>query len=179
MTLEVTRNIAQDLRAMIDKEISEAGPVWTSAEIAARVVAKLRVYDPELLAKWLDANAVPVVRETVNAISRAERSAIRQKPLGPVARFEAAVRRYEEGDKTALSQWLGVDYVINDENQRKRLGDMERDDLLYAATAYTKRAKYSSMQAAFLRALAERVGAGTVNQVFDDEQLSRLWRSLS
>jgi hypothetical protein len=177
--ITMSRNIAQDLRAMIDKEISEAGPVWTAAEIAARVVAKLRVYDPELLTKWLDAHAVPVVRETVNAISRAERTAVRARPLKSTSKFQQAVARHEGGDKTALSGWLSTDYVVNDDNQRKRLGDMERHDLLYAASAYTKRAKYSSMQAAFLRALSERVGSGTVEQVFSDEDLARLWHSLS
>jgi len=174
-----SRNVAQDLRELIEKEISEAGPVWTAAEIAARIVTKLRVYDPELLTKWLDAHAVNVIRETVNAISRADRTAMRQKPLGTVAKFEAALKRYGAGDKSALSGWLSTDYVINDDNQRKRLSDMEREDLLYAASAYTKRAQYSSMQATFLRVLADQVGAGTVEQTFDDEQLSRLWRSLS
>lgn len=179
MTLMQDRNVAQDIRAMIEKEISEAGPVWTAAEIAARVVTKLRVYDPELLTKWLDIHAVNVVREAVNSISRVGRTVTRQRNLGPVARFEAAVKRHEQGDRTALSGWLGTDYVINSDNQRKRLSDMEREDLLYAASTYTKRAEYSSMQATFLRILADRVGAGTVEQVFDDEQLSRLWRSLS
>jgi len=179
MVIISDRNLAQDLRKMIEKEISEAGPVWTAAEIAARVVTKLRVYDPELLAKWLDVNAVPVMRETVNSISRAGRTITRQRNIGPTARFEAAVKRHEQGDKTALSGWLATDYVINEENQRKRLSDMEKEDLLYAASTYTKRAEYSTMQATFLRILADKVGAGTVEQVFDDEQLSRLWRSLS
>jgi hypothetical protein len=179
MTIDISRDLAGSLRLIIDQEIEKAGPVWTSAEVAARVVTHLRINDPELLAKWLDAQAVPIIRGAITSIRASRRASAAGARNKSASVFQEAVRKYEAGDESALSPWLDTDFVINQDQQRKRLGDMEQEDLVYAAEAYTDQARYSTMKAAFLRAIANRVGAGTVEQVFSNEDLARLWRSLA
>jgi hypothetical protein len=175
------RDMANDIRRVIDEEIEGSGPTWSSGSVAIRVVERLQREDPELLTKWLNLLAVQIIRTEITAIAkelRSEAKRITESKGGSI--FSAAVSKYEGGDKTALGAWLNTIYIVNNENQRRRLRDMDAEDLLFAATDYTNRAQVNAMQAAFLRAIANRLGgARTVGDVFSDEELTKLWRSLS
>ena len=173
--------LVERMREIVDEALEEAGPSWTSALVAQGVVTRLREMDPELLNKWLDLQAEQVVRTMINDILRQRRSQARveSEQRKATSVFNDATRRFEAGDKTALGAWLNSVYVVDTDNTRKRLGEMEREELLFVASYYTERARFSAMQAAFLKAIAEKVGAGTVSDRFTDEDLSRLWRSLT
>jgi hypothetical protein len=55
---------------------------------------------------------------------------------------------------------------------------MDQQDLEFAIKDYTERARVNALQAAFLKALANRVGARTVGETFSDEELARMWNSI-
>jgi len=180
MRFTTSRDIAHDVRRVIDEEITRAGPTWSAGLVALRVVERLREKDPELLTKWLETLAIDVVRKEIADIARLQKHEARRLSIpASTSVFSSAVERFEKGETKALAAWMETIYVVNTENSRKKLRDMDHDDLLYAASDYTNRARTNAMQAAFLRAVAEKVGARTVGEVYDDEELSRLWRSLT
>jgi hypothetical protein len=180
MRFTTGRDIAHDVRHVIDEEIIKAGPTWSAGYVALRVVERLREEDPELLTKWLETLAIGVVRKEITDIARLQKHEARRQSISVTTSvFSSAVERYEKGETRALAAWMETVYVVNTENSRKKLRDMDHDDLLYAASDYTDRARANAMQAAFLRAVAEKVGAKTVGEVYDDEELTRLWRSLT
>lgn len=177
--ISVTRNVPHEMRDQIAKELDRAGPVWTAAGVAVSLVERLAEEDPELLAKWLETQAVRIVREAVASMDRAKR-------LGPrhathrASVFVKAITAYEESDQDSshLAAWLDTSFVVSTENHRKNLASMDRDDLTFAASRYTALARTNAMQAAFLRALANEVGARTVGEVFTEQELSRMWQGL-
>jgi len=177
MYVSLKRNLAREVREAVDKELEAAGDTFIAGVVASRVVARLRQDDPELLAKFLDQHAEPIFTRMVGDITRAQRSHARAVSSRSV--FAGALERYESGETEALGAWLDTIYVVTLGQQRKHLRDMDQEDLVYAARDYTDRAKSNASQAAFLRALADRVGARTVGEVFTDEELSRMWNSLA
>lgn len=176
------RNLNRDLNEVIRDEIKRAGDSYVAAAVALNVVERLREQDPELLTKFLDQHAVTVIhREILNLEGSKKfqaRASSERTEKAKASVFSNAVSRYEGGQKQALTPWLDTVYVVTSNNLRRRLADMDKEDLEYAANQYINRARANELQAAFLRALANRVGAGTVADVLEEEQLSRIWRSL-
>lgn len=175
MKINISGDVAGQVRRIADEEIERAGPTWTTGAVALAIVERLRVENPVLLEKWLEIHAVEAVRTMVNTIHRNARYEAR---AASDSVFRDAVVRHQLGDTKALAPWLETVYVVTTGYQRKKLAEMDRSDLQFAASTYTKRAKTNAMQAAFLRAIADRIGDMTVGEVYDDEQLARLWRSL-
>jgi len=179
----IARDVTEDMRRAIEKELEHyTGSPWVAGAVAVELVERLRRDDPELLNKWLEQQAVRVVREAIVGFEAAHRQqarahAERQKPPSV---FRKALTRYEETGhrKEVLAAWLDTTFIVTTGNQRKMLGDMTKDELHFAADRYQLVARTSTMQAAFLRALAERVGAKLVSEVFDEEELSRIWREI-
>lgn len=173
------RNLNRDLNEVIREEITRAGDAYIAAAVALNVVERLREQDPELLNKFLDQNAVSIVHRAILDLEGSKRLAARASAENKkVSVFQNAVSRYEEGQKAALTSWLDTVYVVTSDNLRRRLADMDKEELEFAAARYSDRARANELQAAFLRALAKKVGAGTVADVYEEEELSRLWRSL-
>lgn len=181
MRINVHRNLATDIREVVEQEVDAAGGSYIAGIIAVNVVERLRRDDPELLTKFLDQNAIIIIRSMVNDIARSNRHRARSMSTRErsASVFADAVHRFEEGDDKALAPWLDTVYVVTTANQRKQLRDMDKDDLEYAASDYTARAETNAAQAAFLRALANKVGARTVGDMYTDEELARMWRSLA
>jgi hypothetical protein len=157
------------IRALID---SEAHGAYNARDVAAQVVAKLRATDPELLAQWLDAQAVQVMYAAINTRDRSLRAHVRRSTAA--AAFERDVAAGPE----AMGRWLEVPYSV-DQGVRKPLGDMDAHDLSAAARAYGMRAIDNRMVEAFLLALSRRVGNGTVRDHYSDEQLGKMWLSIT
>ena len=170
------RDLAHDIRAIVDDELDRAGGTYVAGIIAGRVVTRLREEDPELLAKFLDQHAVSIITRMVGDISRAQKTYARAN--SGKQQFAKALERHEAGEPRALAAWLDTMYVVTTDEQRKRLRDMDKDDLEYAVQDYTNRAQTNAMQATFLRALAKKVGARLVGEVFSDEELGNMWGSL-
>jgi hypothetical protein len=170
----VAREVVREMRELIDQRT--AGIQYQAPTVAHEIVEHLRENDPELLIKWLYAQAERFVLQSINDRDRSVRATART--AAPRRDFAEAIEAHERGDSTVLSGWLSVPFVLED-GTRKRLADMEREDLTSVSNSYAERARQNQMQATFLRALADKVGAGTVKDFFTDEDLSRMWRSLS
>ena len=171
----VYRDYAADMRRLINGETAE-GP-YVAAQVAQHIVHKLREIDPDLLQGWLDLQAAEIVRNAIARRDAARRVHARQ--IAKRLRFADAAKRFAEGDTTAFGEFLDIVHVVEG-GLRKRLAEMNGKELVFAAEAYSKRAAENSLHAAFLTAIAEKVGSrATVQQRFDNEKLSKLWLLLA
>lgn len=170
----MSRNFAADMRTVIDAETAH-GP-YVSAVVAAHIVEKLDATDPELLNGWLREQAVNFLRHAINLRDCSVRSHARATATRSV--FRDAAEKAEAGDMEALGTFLSVVHVIED-GSRMRLAEMRRPELVYVAETYDRRAAENALQAAFLGALARKVGKGKVSDHFDETKLADLWNSIS
>lgn len=170
----MSRDYAAEMRALIDKE---ATGTYASPLVARDIVEKLRANDPELLQGWLDDQAVNFVRHAINLRDSGTRTHNRVTASRSV--FRKAAEAAEAGDDEELrTHFLNEVYVIGN-GMRAPLRDMAADDLVFAADSFAKRAKDNVMREAFLRALARKVRNRRVGDVFDEEKLASLWRSIT
>ena len=163
----MSRDYAAEMRAVIDAEFhdGDAAPV-----VAARIVDKLRATDADLLNGWLAANAVSFVRD---AIAYGERSARAHNRA--VARRGVFADAATGGDVTSF---LSTRYVVDGDGHRMALAAMGGPQLRFVAAEYDADAKAARFEAAFMRALAKKVGGGTVADHFTEQQITDLRRSL-
>lgn len=171
----MSRDFAGEMGAVIDAEIGE-GP-FVSAVVASHIVDKLRATDPDLLSGWLDFQAVGILRDAISTRERSVRSharAVRGRSV-----FANAAEQAEGGNAAALGAFLDIRYVVDDQNTRVRLADMDRSALIFAADDYRRQANENLMEEAFLRALAKRVGRRTVKDVYSEAQIAAMWSGLA
>jgi hypothetical protein len=166
----VARDHAAEVRALIDSETTGS---YNARDIAARIVAKLEATDPDLLAGWLQTQATTVMYAAINQ---------RDRSLRGHARTAAAAAAFEadavSGDPQAMGRWLDLPYSVEN-GVRKPLGDMTAADLIAASQSYNRRAVENRMVGAFLTALSRRVGRGVVREHYTDDQLGRMWLSIT
>lgn len=166
------RDFATDMRRLIDKERTGNGS-YNASVMAHEIANRLLSEDRELLYGWLEAHAVPTIRAAIVAIDAASRSYARKDNVTSL--FAEAARQAEGGNQEPLRQgFLQAVYVINGENDRKALKDMTAQDVLFVAASYEDRAKSAMLEAAFLRAVAKKIGHGRVADKFTNIQLAEL-----
>lgn len=170
----MTRNFAAEMRTVMDSET--AGGPYVSAVVAERIVEKLTATDPELLDGWLHAQAVGFLRHAINLRDCSQRTHARLTASRSV--FRNAADAAEAGDTEQLGSFLQTVYVLED-GSRKRLAEMRRPELLFAADGYERKAADMLLQEAFLRALAKKVGSKKVSDVYDENKISELWLSIT
>lgn len=173
MTIE--RDYLAEMRALVAAETAE-GP-YVSALVAEQIVTKLRATDSDLLNGWLHASAVAMLRHTINLRDCSTRTQARHNAQRSAFQRDAS-RFAAGGDAAVLAGWMGVVHVMED-GTRKRLATMTAADLTFVATDYEARANENLMHAAFLRAVAKKIGRRSVQDVFDETKLNRLWQSLN
>ena len=171
----MSRDYAAEMAEIVDAEIGDEP--FVSAVIASHIVDKLRATDPDLLAGWLDFQAVGILRDAISTRERSTRSHARATRSRSV--FGSAVERAEAGDATALGAFLDIRYVVDDQNPRVRLADMNRDQLLFAADDYERQENESRFEKLFLRALARKVGRRKVSDVYSEQQIANMWSGLA
>jgi hypothetical protein len=89
--------------------------------------------------------------------------------------FKEAAEEAGRGNSAPLRQgFLQAVYTINDANDRKALKDMTASDILFVADQYEGRANAAKLEAAFLRAVAKKLGTGRVADKFNNVQLDEL-----
>jgi len=168
------RDYVGEMRALIDAETAD-GP-YVAPVIAEHVVKKLRATDPDLLAGWLDAQAVHFVRAAILARDCSTRSHARVATRR--SQFAVDSKLHAAGESTALVHWLAVPFVV-DGGSRKAFADLTAADLDYVASDYERRAADNQMTASFMRALIKKVGKRRVGDVYDNATLTAMWQSLS
>lgn len=164
------RDYAADMRAVIDAETGESP--YVSRAVAAHIVEKLRATDVDLLTGWLDHHAESLIWQAINDRDRSTRA--KARATAGARRFAAAS---ESEDEAQVARFLNVPYVIED-GSRVRLAELHATDLLFVAQGYEQRASDNAMNAAFLRALAKKVGKDRVADHYDDAALAEMWRSV-
>lgn len=169
----MSRDFCGDMAAEI--EAATAGGPYVPRTVADELVDKLRATDPDLLSGWLDAQAAHMVWQAINDRDRSRRSRVRAQ--AGRARFAAAVESHEAGDSAALREWLDMPFTIGD-GTRTPLGELRKADLLFVADGYQRRVDDNQMWASFMRALAKKVGRGTVADHYSEDQLSAMFGSL-
>lgn len=170
----MSRDYVGEMRALIDQETG-TGP-YVSRQVAAQIMEKLAATDPDLLDGWLHAQAETILWQAINDRDRSLRAHARATSGRSV--FAANAEAHEAGDTAALSRWLATPFAVAD-GYRKRLGDMDKHDLRFAAEAYEVRAEQNRLTASFLIALARKVRRGTVADHYTEDQLAAMWNSLS
>lgn len=168
------RDYAAEMRAVIDAETGNSP--YSSPVVAAHIVEKLRATDPDLLTGWLDAQAANFIRHAINLRDCSVRTHARHIASRSV--FAQNAESYADGDAAAMTGWLHVVHVVEN-GTRKRLTDMDAEDLMHVADTYGRRASENALAESFLRALAKKVGDGKVSDHFSNEQLAGLWHSIT
>jgi hypothetical protein len=142
-------------------------------EVVARMVAddligKLRLADPEFLARWLDIRAGETlgayVRERLNSQRSYARSMHRRSVFA-----HAAVEFELTGESSAFALFDSL-VVVGPDNLRKRFGDLTRDDCLFVAAKYGASRREAEAYERFHQKLAERLGDKTVREVYSEAQ---------
>ena len=170
----MSRDYAAEMRTVIDQWTADSP--YVSRAVANEIVAKLSVTDRDLLDGWLRVHAETLIWQAINDRDRSTRAHTRR--VAGARRFAEAADAAEEGDTTALVGFLSVPYVVAD-GSRKTLGSLDKDDLNFVAQRYAQRAEENAMNAAFMKALARKVGKGVVADHFTNEQLDSMWLSIS
>lgn len=177
-------DILDDMSRIIQQELDNNKEGYTPAVLAQHIVNQLREQNPELLRRWLSYNAVAFVREALNDRARRMKRSNRQKSSTRSV-FREAMRNFEasrgaDGAGEKLTRFLDEMYRT-EEGTKVPLRRMRRRDLRYAAGEYRRQAKEVTMRRMFLEALAEKLGEDDkeVGAVYTEEQLERMWRSLT
>jgi hypothetical protein len=164
-----------EINQLIDKG-RKAGP-YSSRELAHAIVAQLRKADPGLLSSWLDGQAENLLWMEINRQDRSDRAGNRTSATRSV--FAAAEMAQDGAERRqVLTSWLTTRYV-NSEGLRMEFGTMRKADVTYVASRHRFREQSSALQAAFMEAVARKLGRGTVADHFDEEKLSHLWQSIA
>lgn len=172
--------VERDVNALMNEYILEIvnvdGDIVPPIE-AWNLVSKLLEIDPELLSDWLHLHAKSFLSERIRFHLRSDRSRARVRASSSA--FATAARRFEQsGNAVELDGWMNVRYVVDHQSTQRRLGEMTREDLLFVASNYDRTARIALLEEAFHRALAHRVGSRTVGEVFTEDQISEMYRSI-
>lgn len=168
----MARDFVGEMRAVIDAATSGQDS-YVAGVVAMEIVDKLRATDAELLHGWLDAQAVQFIREAIGARDRSIRS--RGQRFARARDFGAAMERFDGGDGDALTSYMTTFHFTVEGNERKALGKLTHDDLLYARDDYQGRADENLFYVAVLGALAEQVTDGVVEDHFTEAQLQNMF----
>lgn len=177
-------DILDDMARMIQKELDDNRDGYTPAVLAQHIVNRLREEDPELLRRWLSYNAVAFVRQAINdrasRLKRTNREASSRRSVFKDAMKDFEANRSKPGAKENMTRFLDEMYKTQD-GTSKPLKKLRRGDLRFAAGEYRRQAKEVTMRRLFLEALAEKLGEDNqdVGSVYTEEQLERMWRSLT
>lgn len=173
MTEDGLRDYAAEMRAIMDRE--RTAPFYTITEARDRIVKDLRANDRELWLGWLDIAGPSMVWEVLDKIDRDIRRVT--KAQAERHRFAEAADDHERGDSSALLEFMDMPIRIG--AGMMPLGKLHAAELLAAKSGYDQRAQAERMMGAFLGALLKKVGSSAVGEVFSEQQLVRMWKSLT
>lgn len=174
-------DLERDYLAEMDERIAEAtkGSGWTAAIVAAKIYAELITEDRDLLDGWLHTLATDTLRRVIQARANAARS--RERARAARGEFADAARDFATGEDAGgvkLTGMYALTHVVNAEDVRKRAGEMTGADHKFVAESYQTRGQRSLLEAAFHRAVAERVGDQRTDEVFTLQEYETMYRSV-
>jgi hypothetical protein len=172
-----TRNYLEEMHNVLQLAVSTK-KTYTAAGLARDIIRKLQRSDPDLLRGWLELQAEEVLREHISRQSRSQR-AYNRRVSGRKSFGEAVDKYAESGDSKALTSWLDCSYTVDEKNTKMTLGDMTAAELDFAAQYHQKLADTNAFEAAFLAALARKVGESTVGNLYTESQLVEMRQGLA
>lgn len=171
------RNYSTEMSIRVTRLLAEADSDIIPAVAAWNLVDDLKKTDPDLLTGWLLEHSRTFVAEQIK--HRLSSSRARARTNASRSAFASAARAFVGGDTDAISPWTVVRYAVDGDNTQRRLLDMNRADLTYAASRYGRTAQSALLEEAFLRALAARVGEhSTVGDVCTEIELDKMYSSI-
>ena len=162
------REVIAAMSQMIDAATKEGEVV---ARLAADdLIAKLRLADPELLARWLDIRAGETLGAYIRERLNSRRSYARSMHKRSV--FAHAVVEYQVTGNASAFQLFETLVTVGPNNLRRRFGDLTKEDCLYVAESYARSRRESEFYERFHRRLADRLGDGrTIRDIYTEQQV--------
>lgn len=175
MTSVTDRDFLADMSAAIEAAMP-AGD-YVAPVVAADLVDRLRVEDPDLLAGWLDLRASIFLADVIARRSNGLRQAARVN--APRKAFASAARSFAGNGGTAPLRPFAFEYVIDEANTRRPVAFMTAADCRFVADRYDDSARTAKLEAAFQRAVAKRIGVRTVGDVFTEDEYLVMYQSVT
>lgn len=146
--------------------------------VAKEAVETLLNEDKDLLIGWLTLRAASIIAEQISQRSNGYRHKLRIPSRRSA--FSEAAKTYEREKNPEVMSPFTFEYTINEDNLRRRVGQMTSADCLFIADRYDDIADNAKMRAAFHRAVAKRLEPGqTVEDVFTEESYLRMYHSVT
>lgn len=171
----MSRDYLTDMNEAIEEAIPDGD--YTAPLVAADLVDRLRAEDPDLLTGWLELKAAVFLADAVARRSNSRRQLARVG--APRRAFAEAARSFgTDGDATVMRPFA-AEYVIDEDNTRRTVARMTAEDCRFVAGRYDETARQAKLEASFHRAVAKKIGARTVGDVFSEEQYVAMYRSVT
>lgn len=175
MTSVADRDYLAEMAQAIEGAIPNGD--YVAPVVAANLVERLRVEDPDLLAGYLDAKAAVFLADVVARRSNSKRQSARI--AAPRKAFAEAARSFASDGDTAALRPFAWEYVVDEANTRRAVPYMTADDCRFVAAKHEESARVSKLEASFHRAVAKKVGVGTVGDVFTEAQYLEMFQSVT
>lgn len=173
MTSVPDRDYVADMAAAIESAIPEGD--YVAPIVAAELVERLRVADPELLSGWLHLRASVFVADVIARRSNSKRSAARA--MAPRRAFAEASKVFEGGADPLALEPFKTEYVVDGGNTRRRVADMTGEDHRFVAAGYADTKNTAALLEQFHLAVARKVGRRRTADVISEDQYLRMYRS--
>lgn len=171
----MSRDYLADMNAAIEEAIPDGD--YVAPLVAADLVDRLRVEDPDLLTGWLDVKASVFLADAVARRSNSRRQAARV--AAPRKAFAEAARSFADTGEAAVLRPFAAEYVVDEENTRRAVARMTAEDCRFVAGRYDETARQAKLEASFHRAVAKKIGARVVGEVFTEEQYVAMYQSVT
>ena len=168
----MSRDFAAEMRALMEAE--RGGPDFDKAVARDNLVEKLRATDGELWFGWLDLVGPDTVWEHLDRLDRSARA----KAIASAQRhtFAAAAEEHAKGNPEPLRQFLDMPIQVG--GTSKPLYSLYATDVWTAKQSYDARARDNRLKGALLGAIYKKLGSRSVGDVYTEEQLHTMWRSI-
>lgn len=175
MTSVTDRDYLAEMGAAIEAAMPDGD--YVAPVVAAELVDRLRVEDPDLLSGYLHLRASVVLADVIARRSNSKRGAARM--MAPRKAFAEASKVFmDSADPLALEPFK-TEYVVDDGNTRRRVADMTGADHRFVATHYAATKNVAALLESFHLAVAKKVGVKRTADVISEEQYLRMYRSVT
>lgn len=158
-----------DLYELLKEHLEEAREKdYHLDAVAASFCAKMELEHPAEFTAWLHERAPIFVRREMGRLEHAKRTTARVR-----AKARAFGEAIDGGD--VQDYFLSTAYIVDEQNTRRRMGDMTGADHRFVASQYEVTGKEALMMAAFHKALAKKIGSRKTSEVYTEEQIAALW----
>lgn len=175
MTSVTDRDYAAAMAAAIEAAIPDGD--YVAAIVAADLVERLWGEDPDLLSGYLRLKAAVILADVIARRSNSKRQAARL--AAPRRAFAEAAKSFAANGRAGALSPFTWEYVVDEANTRRTVPHMTADDCRFVAAKHEESARASKLESSFHRAVAKRVGAGTVGDAFTEAQYLEMYQSVT